>query len=278
MKDSAKISIVIACYNDPDVVFAVRSAYNQTYSNKEIIVVDDGSNQQTQAALQSVREFIDIVITQKNQGQSIARNNAIKKAKGDYILNLDSDDYFEPEFCGKAVVKFEENKDVKIVTCKARRFNKNGDIDVFTPLGGKLENFLFSNSALGSSMFKRSDWEMVGGYEEKLPILGFEDWEFYLNILKSGGHAYVIQEVLFNYQIRENSTTAKIKDFKLDKFKYIIFKHSEIYKDNFEALVSDLIERLKTEEIEKIKNTKRIDFKLGKAFLRPLRFIKSLRS
>ncbi len=273
-----KVSIIIACYNDPDVVVAIKSAYNQTYLNKEIIVVDDGSNQQTVIALQSVREFIDNVITQDNQGQSIARNNAIKKATGEYILNLDSDDYFEPEFCMKAVAKFEENKDVKIVTCKARRFNKSVDIDVFTPLGGKLENFLFSNSALGSSMFTRVDWEQVGGYEEKLPVLGFEDWEFYLNLLKTGGVAYVLPEVLFNYQIRENSTTAKIKDFKLDKFKHIILKHSELYKENFEALVTNLIERLKTEEMEKIKNTKRIDFKLGKAFLRPLRFIKSLRS
>jgi hypothetical protein len=272
-----KLSIIIACYNDPDVVVAVRSAYNQTYSNKEIIVVDDGSNQQTQIALQSVREFIDIVITQDNQGQSIARNNAIKKATGDYILNLDSDDYFEKEFCGKAVAHFENNREVKIVTCKTRRFNRIGEIDVFTPLGGDLQNFLFSNSALGSSMFKRNDWEQVGGYEEKLPILGFEDWEFYLNILKTGGVAYVLPEVLFNYQVRENSTTAKIKDFKTDKFKHIILKHSKLYKNNFEALVTNLIERLKTEEMEKIKNTKRIDFKLGNAFLRPLRFIKSLR-
>lgn len=273
-----KVSIIIACYNDPDILVSVKSAYNQTYENKEIIVVDDGSNKLTKTAIKSVQHYIDIVITQDNQGQSIARNNAIKQAAGKYILNLDSDDFFEAEFCKKAVAEFESNEDIKIVSCKARRFNKEGEIDVFTPLGGDLQNFLFSNSALGSSMFKRRDWETFGGYEEKLPILGFEDWEFYLNILKTGGVAYVIPEVLFNYQIRHNSTTAKIKDFKLDKFKLIILKHSELYKDNFEALVSYLIERLKTEEMEKIKNTKRIDFKLGAALLRPLRFIKSLRS
>lgn len=273
-----KVSIVIACFNDLYVAKAVQSAYQQTYSNKEIIVVDDGSNQETVKVIQSVQKFIDIIITQDNTGQSIARNKGIEKATGEYILNLDSDDYFEMEFCEKAVAQFENNKKVKLVTCKARRFNKEGEIDIFTPRGGDLENFLFSNSALGSSMFKRNDWEQVGGYEEKLPILGFEDWEFYLNILKTGGVAYVIPEVLFNYQVRENSTTAKIKDFKTDKFKHIILKHSELYKENFEALVSNLIERLKTEEMEKIKNTRRIDFKLGKAFLRPLRFIKSLRS
>lgn len=273
-----KVSIIIACYNDPDILVSVKSAFNQTYENKEIIVVDDGSNQQTKKAIRSLKGYIDIVIIQDNQGQSIARNNAIKKATGKYILNLDSDDFFEKEFCKKAAAAFEKNRNLKIVTCKARRFHKKGEIDVFTPLGGDLQNFLFSNSALGSSMFTKEDWVTCGGYEEKLPILGFEDWEFYLNILKTGGVAYVIPEVLFNYQIRDNSTTAKIKDFKLDKFKHIILKHAELYKDNFEDLVSNLIERLKTEEMEKIKNTKRIDFKLGTAVLRPFRFIKSLRS
>src|SRR5690606_16027598 len=129
---------------------------------------------------------------------------------------------------------------------------------------GRLENFLFSNSALGSSMFKRSDWQDCGGYEEKLPILGFEDWELYVNILRSGGYAFVIDEPLFYYQIREGSTTEKIKNLKQDKLKHIILKHSDLYKDNFEALVTNLIDRVKIEEMEKIKNTKRIDFKLGR--------------
>ena len=180
------LSIIIACYNDPDVVVAVKSAFNQTYLNKEIILVNDGSNEETDKAIESVSDLRDILIKQENQGQSIARNNGITKATGTYILNLDSDDYFENDFCWKAVEQFEKNKDIKIVTCKARRFNKAGTIDVFTPQGGNLQNFLFSNSALGSSMFRKSDWQDCGGYEENLAILGFEDWELYLNILKSG--------------------------------------------------------------------------------------------
>lgn len=273
---SPKISIIIACYNDLDVSLAVKSAFNQTFGNKEIIVVDDGSNLSTKNAIQSVREYIDIIITQENQGQSIARNNGIKKATGEYILNLDSDDTFEPNFCKEAFHVFVEKEEVKIVTCKARRFNKNtGEIDVFTPVGGDFENFLFSNAAMGSAMFKKTDWKACGGYEEKLPILGFEDWELYINMLKNGGIAEVLPDVFFNYQVRANSTTAQIKDLKLDKFKYIILKHSELYKDNFEALVTNLIGRLKVEEKEKIKNTQRIEFKLGKAILTPLRIFKS---
>jgi len=271
-----KVSIIIACYNDPDVVVAVKSAFQQTYSNKEIIVVDDGSNQQTKTAIKTVKEFINIVITQDNQGQSIARNKGIREAKGEFILNLDSDDFFEPDFCLKAVNKFQEYEAIKIVTCLAKRFSKKGTIDIFTPKGGTINNFLFANSALGSSMFKRKDWEICGGYEEKLPILGFEDWEFYIQLLKQGGYAYVINEILFNYQVRENSTTDRIRDLKLDKFKHIIFKHKGMYKDNFDGLIENLFYRIKKEEKENLRIKQKIDFKTGNFILKPLRKIKNI--
>jgi glycosyltransferase involved in cell wall biosynthesis len=271
------LSIVISCYNDADYIEqAVSSALNQTYSNKEIIVVDDGSNVETKAVLKKLEPKITTLITQGNQGQSIARNNGIRKAKGKYILNLDSDDFFEITFCEKAIHKFEEDEEIVIVTCNVNRFNTHGTIDVFFPNGGFLNNFLFSNSAMGSSMFKRKDWERCGGYEEKLPILGLEDWEFYIQILKVGGYAYVIQETLFNYQVRENSTTDRIREVRLDKFKHIIMKHKQLYSDNFEILVENLFDQIKREQSEKIKNTERIDFKIGKAVLRPLRWIKAV--
>lgn len=269
------VSIVIACYNDADnIEKAVMSALNQAYSNKEVIVVDDGSNAETKAVLKKLETKITKLITQENQGQSIARNNGIRAAKGDYILNHDSDDFFESSFCEKAVKKFQEDDEIAIVTCQANRFNEAGLIDVFTPVGGALNNFLFSNSALGSSMFKTKDWELSGGYEQKLPILGFEDWEFYIRILKFGGYAYVINEVLFNYQVRVNSTTDRIRNLKLDKFRHIIMKHESLYKDNFENLIDNLFGRIQKEELEKIKNTKRIEFRLGNLLLNPLRKIK----
>ena len=271
------LSIVISCYNDANYIEqAVSSALNQTYSNKEIIVIDDGSNIETKAVLKKLEPKITILITQDNQGQSIARNNGIRKAKGEYILNLDSDDFFEITFCEKAINKFEEDQEIAIVTCNVNRFNTSGSIDIFFPNGGFLNNFLFSNSAMGSSMFKRKDWERCGGYEEKLPILGLEDWEFYIQILKLGGYAYVIEETLFNYQVRENSTTDRIRELRLDKFKHIIMKHKQLYSANFEILVENLFDQIKREQSEKIKNTKRIDFRIGKAFLSPLRWIKAV--
>lgn len=271
-----KISIVIACYNDINVAEAVISAFNQTYDNKEIILVNDGSDGETVKVIETVSNRIDILLHQKNSGQSIARNNAIKQASGDLILNLDSDDTFEPDFCLKAVEMFESDPDIKIVTCYARRFTGSRTIDTFKPRGGKLDAFLFANSALGSSMFRRADWEYCNGYEEELPILGFEDWELYINILKTGGKAFVIPEVLFNYQIRGGSTTDRIRDVKLEKFEHIILKHKDLYVSNFEDLLSHLFNRLKKAETERERLFKKPDFRLGEKILYPFRKIRSV--
>lgn len=269
------LTIIITCYNDLNVQKAVKAAFLQTYDFKEIIVIDDGSNEAVKKVIASVKDKIDILIEQPNSGQSIARNNGIKKASGEYILNWDSDDYFEPQFAEKAINIFEKDETIKIVTCKARRFNKEGTIDVFTPRGGKLEEFLSRNSALGSSMFKKSEWESCGGYEEELPILGFEDWEFYIRLLKSGGYAYVIPEVLFHYQIRPDSTTAKIKNIKQEKFKQIILKHRELYKDNFENLINHLFDRISRIENEKERRESSKEFIIGSKLLYPLRKLKA---
>ncbi len=271
-----RVSIIIAFYNDPDIITAVRSAFSQKYENKEIIVINDGSDSKHSQKIDSVRELIDIYLEQKNQGQSIARNYGIEKATGEFILNWDSDDFFEDSFCEKAVFKFQNDLDIKIVTCKAIRFTKKEYIDIFVPKGGYINDFLFSNSALGSSMFRRVDWVNCEGYEERLPILGFEDWELYISLLKNGGYAYVIDEPLFHYQLRPGSTTQKIKNYKLEKFKYIIIKHKELYKESFEELLHYFFEKIKKEEAERRKIMNKPETKLGDFILKPLRLIKSI--
>lgn len=270
----AKLSIVIACYNDPDVVTAVQSARAQTYSNKEIILVDDGSDQSVASMIKVLRTRVDKVLLQKNAGQSTARNRGIEEGTGAYILNLDSDDFFDPSFCEKAIELMDKNPEVKIVTCKAERFNKKGLIDIYTPAGGDYINFLTSNSALGSAMFRRADWERCGGYEENLPLLGFEDWELYLNILKEGGRAAVLNEVLFHYQVRENSTTARIRNQKHDKYQQIILKHRELYIQHFDVLINELFKKIKKEENEKLKIAGGLEFSLGNKILAPLKYLK----
>jgi len=270
------VSIIIPCFNDADFIEqSVQSALCQTYENKEIIVVDDGSDKETKAVLKKLEPKINLLITQENKGTSAARNTGIAAASGEYILVLDSDDYFETTFCEIATEIFRKDSNIKIVTCYAQWFWNNKDFQIFKPHGGVLVNVLLNNIAMGSSMFNKTDWKNVKGYDEEM-FKGFEDWEFYIRLHKNGGRTHVVPEVLFHYRKKNNSRTSIANENKYGLLEYIYLKHADLYKENFELFTKDLLNKIKIEEREKIKNTKRIDFKLGNAILRPLRFIKSL--
>jgi len=269
------ISIIIPCFNDDKFIEqAVDSVLSQTYSNIEVIIVDDGSNIETKQVLEKLKLRITKLITQENCGQSTARNVGINQAKGNYIMVLDSDDYFDSTFCKKAINVFLNNKDVKIITSLVNRVVDNKIIDVFKPSGGDIKKFILNNEATGSCMFLKVDFDKVNGYDESMKQ-GFEDWDFYIRLLKSGGEASIIQEPLFYYRLRSDSTTSRANKMKYDLLKLIYLKHKDLYKENFEVFITHLLNRVEREENEKIKNTRRLEFKIGKTILKPFRGIKS---
>lgn len=270
------ISIIIPCYNDANFIEqSVNSALNQTYFNKEIIVVDDGSDEKTKEVLKSIEPKLDRLIVQDNQGQSSARNNGIKAARGEYIIVLDSDDYFEPEFCDEASRLLSLNPEIKIISCWFRRIQNSKVIDVFKPGGGDIINFLQYNQAPGSVMFRKDDWKRVNGYDESMKK-GFEDWDFYIRLVQEGGIAEIIPMVLFNYRMRLNSTTSKANKIKYDLLKGLYIKHKSLYCKYYERTIDHFLDRIKREESEKLKNTRRLEFVLGQYLLSPIRTIKRL--
>jgi glycosyltransferase involved in cell wall biosynthesis len=276
MENRTLISIVIPCFNDAQFIEqSVLSALNQTYSPIEVIIVDDGSDLETKKVLKSLEHKITKLITQENSGQSKARNIGIEAANGNYIFVLDSDDYIESTFCKSAFTIFQNNLDVKLVSCQANLISEDNKIILFKPIGGTIENFLFSNAALGTSMFKKEDWNICGGYDESMRR-GFEDWEFFIRLLKSGGNAQIIQEPLYYYRKRKNSTTNKANMIKYELLNYIYIKHKELYISNYNVFVDSLLARAYREEQEKIKYSKKIEYQLGYLLLKPLRLIKSI--
>lgn len=275
MDSSNLISIIIPCYNDAEYIEqAVLSALNQTYTNKEVIVVDDGSNAETKAVLKKLEPKITKLITQENKGQSTARNVGINEAKGEYILILDSDDFFEDTFCEKAIQVLLNNNEVKIATCEANLLFSDGSKEVYKPRGGSISNFIYSNGALGTSLFKKEDWQNCGGYDESMRK-GFEDWEFFIRLLKNGGTVEVINEPLYNYRKRTNSTTSKANTIKYDLQYYIYTKHKALYVADYDNFVAKLLENASNMEKQLEKQFQKIDFQIGNKILKPFRFIKS---
>lgn len=267
-----KVSIIIACYNDHEYIEqALKSALNQTYENKEIILIDDGSNSETKAVLKVLEPNLDLLITQDNKGVCAARNVGIKAATGEFILILDSDDFYEETFCEKAIQIFRNNYSIKIVTCYAKWFSLNGETLKFQPEGGKLKNFLITSAAL-SVMIRRSDFIASGGYDEKM-LSGYEDWELYLRLLKSGGKAEVISEYLFNYRNKKNSRNKKANRKKHEILEYIYTKHADIYIEHFDFFIHEWLKSIRKSEDFKQQVMDSLDYKVGNKFLKPFRLL-----
>jgi len=265
------VSVVIACYNDKLYIEeAIQSVLSQSYKNIEILVVDDGSDAETKAVLKSLEPKINSIITQENLGQSTARNNGIREAKGAYILVLDSDDYFEPSFIERALSSVKDS--VRLITCWANCFTEK-EATQYIPKGGDLENFLFENASIGNALFRKIDWKACGGYDEQMRE-GWEDWEFFIRLMALGGSCHVIPEVLFNYRLRENSTTSRANQKQATLLSYILKKNSVFYKSKFNETIDFLIENIEHEQRERSKVFTKPEYKVGKAVIDPIRALK----
>lgn len=246
-----KTSIVIPCYNHAAYIEdAVNSAVSQTYFNKEIIVIDDGSNDETKKVLKRLEPKIDILITQENQGVVAARNNAIQKASGEYILTLDADDYFENSFLEKAVKILDNQAGTGMVTCWASILNEKGEqTRVSKPTGTDAFAGLFRNNASASLLFRKRSWEEVNGYDKKMNK-GFEDWEFTIAVGKKGWSIFVIPEILFNYRNIPNSRNKMARTNYPKLRAYVYKKHKDLLTKNIETTIDLFLEEIESKNIQ----------------------------
>lgn len=225
-----KVSVIIPCYNQGIYLDeAVDSVLNQTCEDFEIIIVNDGSTDEfTNRLLTDYRKPRTRVLQTRNQGLATARNTGIAEARGEFILPLDADDTIGPDYLGNAVEILERQPSVGIVYCRGKLFgNKTGDITApqFSRTGMLVSNLIFC-----SALFRKSDWERVGGYNPGM-IHGCEDWDFWLSLLELGLSAERLPEVHFYYRVRETSMNQVMnKDKRLEMFRLIVANHPRLYR------------------------------------------------
>ncbi len=227
-----KVSVIIPCYNQGQYLQeAINSVKNSTYDNIEIIVVNDGSTDNTKEIIDNLEnEYPDIkFITIQNSGVCKTRNLGIANSTGDYILPLDADDKIGTEYIEKAVQVLDNNKNTGLVYCNAEFFGsiqKKWDLKPATT-----ENMLVQNRIFPSAMFRKETFNQIGGYKPEMET-GCEDWELWLSIIESGAEIYKLPETLFYYRKSENERT-KISHRPLNYIKIrlnIIKFHKNLYK------------------------------------------------
>lgn len=274
--EANRVSIIIPCYNDANYIEqAVNSACTQTYKNKEVIVVDDGSNKETKKVLKKLESKIDQLITQENQGVVVARNNAIKAASGKYILTLDSDDFFEKDFLEKAAKVLDENLEIGMVTCHAKILEHIGTVHIQIPNGEDFNKAIFRNNVYASLLFRKKCWEDVNGYDPNMSR-GFEDWEFNISVSKAGWKIWVINEPLFNYRLKKHSRNTDAKRHQKELREYVFLKHRDIAIKNYEETISFFLKEIEDLKgiIKEYENS--TSYKLGYRLLNPVRKIRNI--
>ncbi len=238
-----RVSVIIPCFNQGRYLAeAVASVIAQTFPDFEIIVVNDGSTElESQHILQSFSAPKTRVIHSDNHGLSAARNLGIQSAAGTYILPLDCDDKIAPTYLAKAVALLDSDPRLGIVYCQAEYFG----IQVGPWL---LPTYRFPESIIHPAIFcaalyRRSDWQDCGGYSLELKE-GYEDHDFWLQLIKRGRTVHCINEVLFFYRRTPDSMTDRLNlDKQVGAFTAIIKHHKDLFIDHIDVLLRRLFAR-----------------------------------
>lgn len=204
---SPKVSIIIPVYNcEKYIEEAINSAINQSYNNYEVLVVDDGSTDNTPQTLEKYKNSVTL-LRQEKSGQASALNNGIRKATGEYIALLDSDDVCMPDRISKQAKYLDNNSDIALVYSNLCQIDSNGSIirEISTKKFRHIQLLQNNYFARSSAMIRRKCLNTVGAFDEENS--GNDDWDMWVRLSELYPMAG-IDEVLIKYRIHDHNTSA----------------------------------------------------------------------
>ncbi len=214
-EDFGLISIIMAAYNtEKTIEQAINSVLSQTYTNFELLVVNDCSTDRTAELVKSIAakdSRVRLISNVKNNGVSYTRKHGLEEAKGDWIAILDSDDAWEPEKLEKQIVLQRRTNADLLFTGSAFMDSEGHPIDwcLHAPKEVTYRQLLKQNVLSNSSALVRK--ELYAKYY----AIGdgmHEDFAIWLSILKEGKKAYGVDEPLLIYRIAKSSKSGnKVK-------------------------------------------------------------------
>jgi glycosyltransferase involved in cell wall biosynthesis len=222
------VSIITPAYNSAKFIAeTIQSVQNQTYKNFELLIVDDGSTDDTEAIVRFFFENdsrIQFYKLEHNSGPAVARNTAIEKASGDFMTFIDADDIWLPTFIENSIKTILETE-VPFVFSSYKRSNEKLEFvysDFIVPQKVSYSDILKSNSISCLTAFV--DIKTLG--KKYMPLIRKrQDMGLWLNYLKVIPFAYGIQDTQAIYRIRENSLSRKKSD--LIKYQWQFYRKVE---------------------------------------------------
>lgn len=225
------ISIIIPVYNSEKYIErCIESVLNQTYQNIEIVIVNDGSIDSSEALIE---KYLDkdkriIIINQKNCGVSAARNNGIKKSSGKYITFIDSDDYYEDDAI-ETLYNCIKKTNCDLVRGNYRVIKNKKVIEEGNVVPGKINDFydlynkIFDNSIPSYSVLLLIKKDFIFNnnifFDENIAMM--EDTIFYINILSKYPNIYFDNKIIYNYEYNQSGASKSSKYYERNMYNTI---------------------------------------------------------
>ncbi|MBE5805380.1 MAG: glycosyltransferase [Clostridiales bacterium] len=219
-----KVSVIMGVYNagrrENMLNDAVESILNQTFTDFEFIICNDGSNDNTKEILNRIQlkdKRIIIIENEVNKGLTYTLNRCLNECKGEYIARMDDDDISDKDRFKKQVNLLDSNKELGVIGINASLFDDSGIWgEKCYPEYLKKEDFLFTSPVTHPTIMARKEcFELVKGYKEEWYTDRTEDYDLFMRMYASNVKFYTIQDKLFKYREDKNS-------YKKRKYKYRI--------------------------------------------------------
>jgi glycosyltransferase involved in cell wall biosynthesis len=221
------------------VTGAIESVRQSSYKDIEIIVINDGSDDEHSLRVLATLENEPGVriIHKKNEGLAVARNEGARQAKGEFLAFLDADDKVGPHYYQQAVQVLKKCLNVYFVGCWVQYFGNSEKLwPSFTPQ----PPYLFVHNPVNSSslVYKTKSF-LKSGLNDRNLEYGLEDYESVVSMMASGYNGVVLPDVHFFYRVRDNSMFRNLNKNKLIyAYKYITEKHKNYFSKHATGVIN----------------------------------------
>jgi glycosyltransferase involved in cell wall biosynthesis len=193
------ISIIVLCHNYGHFLTeAVDSALAQTYLNCEVLVLDDGSTDDSLEIARSYGEAVR-VLTHPNMGVERTGNRGVSEARGEYTAFLSADDVFEPTYVEELYQALVRAPDASFAYCRMRMFGAENRVMRCHPFSPYLLA-MRTNFVNGCALTRRADYLAVGGMSDDLGDVALEDWDLWLKMIEHGKRGTYVRKPLLRWR------------------------------------------------------------------------------
>ena len=251
--DEPLVSIIMGVYNEEQTLErCLDSILNQTYTNWEFIICDDGSTDGTIGILEKYQDKdnrIKVLKNEENMRLAASLNRCLGEAQGKYIARMDADDISSPERLAKQVEYLDKHEDIDCVGCNMMVFDESGDKGVRNSIEKPSKDDLLTKTPFyhPTIMMRKTVYDNLKGYKVSKETMRAEDLNLWFRFYKENYKGYNIQEILYRYHESKadyNKRTIKAAvrtvNVYLDGYKLLGFSKTK-YLYAFKPVISALL-------------------------------------